>query len=217
VYEETKYPFLKDEGRLLRKAILEEMPILGICLGAQLLAKVCGAQITKAPQKEVGWGQVKLTKEGRQDSLFEGIDHELKVFQWHEDAFAIPEGGALLAENTLCPGKGKYNFLTTSKIAESHRRSRLWRIPPKAGRRFFRNQAFRFGKNAYGLQFHFEVNPGMINSWVHRYAGESLSEIDTRDMFIEAHKAEVLFQRQAQALRLNCSRIIEGARKKAAA
>ncbi len=102
VYEEDKYPFLKDEDRLLKKAIRNEIPILGICLGAQLLAKACGAKVMKAKEKEIGWYGVKFTTEGSADPLFLGLPLELKVFQWHEDAFEIPKDGVLLASGMVC-------------------------------------------------------------------------------------------------------------------
>ncbi len=102
VYEEEAYPFLTAEGDFIRTLIDAEIPLLGICLGAQLLAKACGARVVKAPQKELGWYEVELTREGRQDGLFRGIGHDLCVFQWHEDTFLVPKGGSLLATADPC-------------------------------------------------------------------------------------------------------------------
>jgi len=102
VYEEDVYPFLKDEEALLRKALIEEIPVLGICLGAQLIAKTCGATIRRASYKELGWYKLKLTKDGQKDALFRGLSKNLIVFQWHEDAFDIPQNGVLLAESRKC-------------------------------------------------------------------------------------------------------------------
>ncbi len=138
VYEEDKFPFLKDEDKLLKEALRNEIPILGVCLGAQLLAKASGAKVVKAKEKEIGWHEVKLTAEGKIDPLFAGFPPELKVFQWHEDTFDIPLEGILLAGSKVCP-----------------------------------NQAFRVGENAYGLQFHLEVAPDMIESWIFRYKGNA--------------------------------------------
>ena len=102
VYEEKKYSFLKDEDAFIRKALIEEVPILGVCLGAQLLAKTCGAAVKKAPHKEIGWYKVRKTPEGKRDSLFRGVSESIHVFQWHGDTFDVPENGMLLAEGKGC-------------------------------------------------------------------------------------------------------------------
>jgi GMP synthase (glutamine-hydrolysing) len=103
VYEEDKYPFLLDETNFLRGAIHAGKPVIGICLGAQMIAKALGAQVTKSPVKEVGWGKVTLSDDGRSDALFQGLPETLDVLQWHEDMFQIPEGGKLLAYSEGCP------------------------------------------------------------------------------------------------------------------
>lgn len=103
VYEEDKYPFLRDETSFLREAIHAGKPVIGICLGAQMIAKALGAQVTKSPVKEVGWGKVTLSEEGQSDALFQGLPETLDVLQWHEDMFQIPEGGKLLAYSEGCP------------------------------------------------------------------------------------------------------------------
>ncbi len=178
VYEDNKYPFLKDEDEFLRKAVSEEIPVLGICLGAQLLAKACNAKVKKAPQKETGWYKVNLTDEGRNDPLFENLRLELDVFQWHEDIFEIPEGGVHLAESRSCP-----------------------------------NQAFRFGRNAYGLQFHIEVTPEMVASWIDKYIKKEEVEFDAKDMLIESYKKKETFRRQADIVYFNFARIIAASQK----
>ena len=96
VYEENKYPFLKDEDRFLKEVVKKEIPFLGVCLGAQLLAKASGAKVKKGPCKELGWFKVSLTDEGIGDLLFAGIGKELNVFQWHEDEFEIPKKNPLV-------------------------------------------------------------------------------------------------------------------------
>lgn len=105
VYQEEDYPFLKMEDQFIRKMLKEEVPLLGICLGAQLLAKACGARVHKSPWKEIGWYEVELTREGQRDALFRGLGRDLCVFQWHEDTFEIPKGGALLATADPCPNQ----------------------------------------------------------------------------------------------------------------
>ncbi|HEY3277315.1 MAG TPA: type 1 glutamine amidotransferase [Syntrophorhabdaceae bacterium] len=131
VYETSPYPFLEKEERVIRKCLIAEIPLLGICLGAQLLAKTCGARVRKANHKEIGWYRLSLTEEGTEDELFKGLSRTLNVFQWHEDTFEIPHGGTLLVHGRIC-----------------------------------RNQAFRVGRNAYGLQFHLEVTAAMIEEWL---------------------------------------------------
>lgn len=175
VYEESKYPFLKDEDEFLKKATREEIPILAICLGAQILAKACGGKVEKAKQKEIGWYKVNLTQTGRSDPLFENLPGELMVFQWHEDTFEIPQGGVHLAESRACA-----------------------------------NQAFRFGRNAYGLQFHIEVTPEMVESWIKEYNKKDYTEYDPKDMLIESYKKEGFFRRQADIVYFNFARIIAG-------
>jgi GMP synthase-like glutamine amidotransferase len=102
VYEEGKYPFLKEEDIFLKKIIDKDFPTLGICLGAQLLAKAKGAIVKKSPSKEIGWYKVFLTAEGRKDRLFKGLDKTLEVFQWHEDTFTVPEGATLVCRGLSC-------------------------------------------------------------------------------------------------------------------
>lgn len=103
VYEEDKYPFLKEEAIFLEQALHTDKPMLGICLGAQMIAKSAGARVTKSPKKEVGWGEVTLTATGQDDALFQGLPEKLDVLQWHEDMFLIPNGGILLASSRDCP------------------------------------------------------------------------------------------------------------------
>jgi len=102
VYEEAEHPFLRDETFFLAEAANRGLPVLGICLGAQMIAKAAGAAVTKNAVEELGWGMVSLTEAGTTDPLFFGLPAILPVFQWHGDTFAIPEGGALLATGTDC-------------------------------------------------------------------------------------------------------------------
>jgi GMP synthase (glutamine-hydrolysing) len=103
VYEDEKYPFLATETLFLREALGKGIPMIGICLGAQMIARAAGAQVTLSPKKEVGWRKVSLTEAGREDTLFRGLLTTLEVFQWHEDMFHIPEKGTLLATSEDCP------------------------------------------------------------------------------------------------------------------
>ncbi len=102
VYEEERYPFLRDEDRLLRRALTQETPILGLCLGAQLLAKAADAMVEKNPTAEIGWMDVDLLQPGQADPLFRGLPRRLPVFQWHGDTFELPQGAEWLASSERC-------------------------------------------------------------------------------------------------------------------
>jgi GMP synthase (glutamine-hydrolysing) len=102
VYEEAKFPFLKDENDFIQEIVAKDIPFLGICLGGQLLAKACGAEVTKSPVKEVGWSTVKLSSSAKQDQLFKDLPHKMPMYQWHGDTFAIPQGAVQLASTDAC-------------------------------------------------------------------------------------------------------------------
>lgn len=103
VYEQDKYPFLREEEDMIKLALTDKVPFLGVCLGAQMLAKAGGARVAQGPEKELGMGKISLTPEGMIDPLFAGFDAEIDVFQWHGDTFEIPEGGILLASSEVYP------------------------------------------------------------------------------------------------------------------
>ncbi len=102
VHDGDRYPFLNDEIIFLRKAIDDNIPLLGICLGAQLIARACDAWVRKANKKELGWKNIFITEEGENDMLFQGISKVISVFQWHEDTFDIPQGATFLATGWDC-------------------------------------------------------------------------------------------------------------------
>ena len=70
VYELERYPFIKDELNLLERAFKKDSPVLGICLGSQLMARAAGAKVYKGDKKEIGWYDVELTDDGARDGLF---------------------------------------------------------------------------------------------------------------------------------------------------
>jgi GMP synthase (glutamine-hydrolysing) len=78
-------------------------PVLGICLGSQLLAAALGAAVGKAPRKEIGWYEVTLRPEARSDALFDVLPRRFPAFHWHGDAFTLPEGAVPLAASALTP------------------------------------------------------------------------------------------------------------------
>ncbi len=97
VYQEEEYSFLKEDDRLLKEALKKGKPVLGVCLGAQLMAKALGAKVRRGREKEIGWFPVRLTEDGRRDTIFSGFGSEFMVFQWHGDTFDIPSGAVRLA------------------------------------------------------------------------------------------------------------------------
>jgi GMP synthase (glutamine-hydrolysing) len=134
VHEEERYPFLKWEKTILRTALKQEIPILGVCLGAQLIAAAAGAEVYQGNFKEIGWYPVSVTPEGQVDSILGYLPEKPTVFQWHGDGFGLPRGALRLASSA-----------------------------------HYDNQAFRIGKNVYGLQFHLEVTSAMIESWMDQH------------------------------------------------
>lgn len=106
VDDESEYPFLREEKDFIRELIRQEIPLLGICLGAQLIAQAAGGKVFKADEKEIGWYEVALSAEGKHDTLFERLPRSFQVFQWHEDTFSIPPQGKKLITAAGCPNQG---------------------------------------------------------------------------------------------------------------
>ena len=105
VYEADRYPHIKVECQLIEQALKRDIPILGICLGSQILAHVLGAHVRKHEEKEVGWHDVELTEEGRRDPLLSHFRAKERVFQMHGDTFDIPQGAVHLARSSICTGQ----------------------------------------------------------------------------------------------------------------
>jgi GMP synthase (glutamine-hydrolysing) len=97
VYEVDRYPFLRDEMRLIEQTLSANLPVLGICLGSQLLAHVLGADVKKSGGKEIGWFDVSLMDAASIDPLWRGIEPRFPGFHWHGDVFTLPAGATSLA------------------------------------------------------------------------------------------------------------------------
>jgi GMP synthase (glutamine-hydrolysing) len=97
-----RHVHLRTELKLIEDAMRREIPVLGICLGAQLIAKTLGARVYPNGEKEIGWYNVTPTPEAGEDRLFAAFDQKEKLFQWHGDTFDIPRSAVHLASSELC-------------------------------------------------------------------------------------------------------------------
>ena len=102
VDQEDRHRWLSDELELLRRLLAEGVPLLGVCLGGQLLAKALDAPVRRMPSPEVGWFDVALTPEAADDPVFGGLPERFASFQWHSYEFELPEGAVPLARNDRC-------------------------------------------------------------------------------------------------------------------
>ncbi len=102
VDETEQHPFLREEPQWIARAVAAGWPVLGICLGAQLLAMSQGATVRHHHEQEIGWYSVELTPEGQADPLLGTAAPEQTVFQWHGDTFALPAGAVRLARGPGC-------------------------------------------------------------------------------------------------------------------
>jgi GMP synthase (glutamine-hydrolysing) len=99
VYDNVKY--LKKEQELIKQALKNEVPVLGICLGSQLIAQAIGGKVYKGGKKEIGWSTVEINSAGLVD-LFKGINtQEIEVFQWHGDTYDLPPNAPIMASSKL--------------------------------------------------------------------------------------------------------------------
>ncbi len=101
VYDEAKYIFISNELKFMESAFKYNIPVLGVCLGAQLMARAGGAEVWSGEKKEIGFYKIRLTPKGQSDALFLGLPEEIIVFQWHGDTFNIPENASNLASSGL--------------------------------------------------------------------------------------------------------------------
>lgn len=105
VDQEKQYPHLTHEMELIEQALKKEVPVLGICLGAQLIAKTLGAGVRSNPCREIGWHPVDLTPTGREDRIFSHFAAREMIFHWHSQTFEIPKRADHLAASPLCPNQ----------------------------------------------------------------------------------------------------------------
>lgn len=100
--EDDRFSWLGHEEEFLKEVLTERVPVFGVCLGAQMLARAAGAKVKPASEPEIGWCEVELTSEGRADPVLGVMPLRASVFQWHSYTSEIPAGGAELASSSVC-------------------------------------------------------------------------------------------------------------------
>ncbi len=103
VYEADQFPYLHDGIRLIRAAIEENKPVLGFCLGAQLMAEALGGKVTQNTRKEIGFFDVTLAHAAANDALWANCPRVFRPIHWHGDTFSLPPGAELLASSAITP------------------------------------------------------------------------------------------------------------------
>jgi len=106
IYDERNYPWLQAEKQFIKKAIDKGMIVLGICLGAQLIADVLGANVYKNDYREIGWFNINRLAEANETILSSVIPEQIEVFHWHGDTFDIPDGAKALVSSEVCQNQG---------------------------------------------------------------------------------------------------------------
>lgn len=101
--EDERFGWLEREAAFLADVLGAGVPAIGVCLGAQLLARAAGATVGPAREAEIGWLEVELTPAGRADPVLGALPPRTEAFQWHRYTFAIPAGGTELARSPVCP------------------------------------------------------------------------------------------------------------------
>ncbi len=105
IHDEIMYPWLAREKTFIRKTIEQGRHVLGICLGAQLIADALGARVSVNDQKEIGWFPIQVA-DGADQGLRKILPGQLEVVHWHGETFELPDGSTLLATSTACRHQG---------------------------------------------------------------------------------------------------------------
>jgi GMP synthase-like glutamine amidotransferase len=113
IYEEDKYPWLTQEKQFIDRAIEQDKTVIGICLGAQLIADVLGAKVYPGQYKEIGWLPIELTDFARDTAVFNSLPQQLTAFHWHGDTFDLPPGAIHLAHSEACQNQA---FVYNQKV-----------------------------------------------------------------------------------------------------
>lgn len=124
VYDHGRFPFLLEEQRLIEKALKDDKPVLGICLGSQLMAATLGAEVKSGRQKEIGWHALTLMPSAATDALWQELPLRFTAYHWHGDVYDLPQGAVGLAASELTPcqgfryGEKAYAFLFHMEVTE---------------------------------------------------------------------------------------------------
>lgn len=110
IHDEQEFPWLKKEKAFVKHAIAENKVVIGICLGAQLIADVLGGQVTKNEHKEIGWFPIEKVEN---TNLFQDFETSFSVLHWHGETFSIPKGATHLFQSKACKNQG---FLYQNKV-----------------------------------------------------------------------------------------------------
>lgn len=113
VHDEKEYPWLKQEKEFIHQAVMTNKMVIGVCLGAQLIADVLGAKVYPNREKEIGWFPVRFTEHAKRIPPFRGLNPDLTVFHWHGDTFDLPTSGVHLASSEACINQA---FLYKEKV-----------------------------------------------------------------------------------------------------
>jgi GMP synthase-like glutamine amidotransferase len=113
VYDELQYSWLTEEKTFIRKSIESGKIVLGICLGAQLIADALGAGVFKNQYREIGWFPIERKIDANESAMANVFPDTLEVFHWHGDTFEIPQGAELLASSEACENQG---FVIDSRV-----------------------------------------------------------------------------------------------------
>ncbi len=132
VYDREAFPFLVDELRLIENALKKGRPVLGVCLGCQLLATALGGRVRCGPRKEIGWYPVRLTEAARTDPLLGSSPESFVALHWHGDVFDLPPGAERLAFSAVTEnqafryGENAYGFLFHMEVTAAIVREWVW-------------------------------------------------------------------------------------------
>jgi len=113
VHDENVYSWLKAEKRFVREAIDNGAVVVGVCLGAQILAELLGGDVTQGPHREIGWFPVHLTGAGHESPVMSALSAEFTAFHWHGEVFSAPPGCEILAESDACKSQA---FLYDNRV-----------------------------------------------------------------------------------------------------
>lgn len=179
VYEADRHPFLRDSLKIVEDAVTRDVPVLGVCLGAQLLSQALGSPVFRGSERglppEVGFFPLALTEAGASDPVTAAYAPPTPTLFWHQDTHDLPPGAVLLAETARYP-----------------------------------MAAFRWGRWAYGLQFHLETTRLWLPVWVAQSPLAKTEGVDAEALLRQADELDAAILARAAAVAermLDCARV----------